>query len=190
MVYSPKEDSYLLETEVTNYLKNLSSNEKDKIKILDMGSGWGIQALACIKSGIKKSNTLCVDIDNESIKELKRKKLRVIKSNLFLKIKNKTKFDLIIFNAPYLPEDEYDKKIDTTAGKKGYETIIKFLKQAKKHLAKNGTILLLFSNLSKPKIILSYAKKNKYSFEKIAEQNMGFFETILVYKFSLSGRLK
>ena len=191
MVYSPEEDSYMLEKEVAKYINKLSKKQKQKIKairVLDMGSGTGIQALACIRDGIKKENLICADIDSEAIKLLKKQKLNPIKSDLFSNIKNKgkNKFDLIIFNAPYLPEDKngFDKGKDTTAGKKGNEIILRFLREAKDFLSQDGKILLLFSSLSKPKAILSYAKWLGYKAEKLAEKKL-FFEKLFVYAFSL-----
>lgn len=186
MVYIPQEDSFLLQEQVKEYiLKQKAKRAIGGIKVLDMGSGSGIQAQTCIKAGVKKENVLCADIDKETIYHLKKEKLRVIKSNLFSKIKKnkENKFNLIIFNAPYLPEDKYDKQVDTTAGKKGNEIIISFLKQAKNYLKKEGSILLLFSNLSKPKTILTCSKKLDYKSKKLAEQSMGFFEKIFVYEF-------
>ena len=188
MLYLPAEDSFLLEKEVKSYIIKL----KDKnIKVLDMGSGSGIQAKACLSSGIKSSNVLCADIDQEAINFLNKQKLKTVQTNLFSKIKNsknnkKNKFDLIIFNAPYLPEDKngYDNGLDTTAGKKGNEVILEFLKQAKTYLNKGGRILLLFSNLSKPRVILEYSKKLGYKFKKLSEESMGMFEKVMVYEFS------
>lgn len=180
MVYPPSDDSFLLSEEIKKHIKNLTNNN---IKVLDMGGGSGIQALTTIESGIKKANVLCADIDDEAIKFLKKLKLKTIKTNLFSKIKKTNRYGLIIFNAPYLPEDKYDTQLDTTAGKKGYEIIIEFLKQAKSHLAKEGIILLLFSSLSKPKIILSEAKKLKYNSKLLSEKSVGFFEKLFVYEF-------
>jgi HemK-related putative methylase len=182
-MYFPDEDSYLLEKEIKSHVSDLKSKN---ITVLDMGSGTGIQAKACISSGIKRSNILCVDIDKRTIAYLKKEKLKAIKSNLFSKIKKGQKFNLIIFNAPYLPEDKYDNQEDkreTTAGKKGCELIISFLRQAKSHLNKEGSILLLFSSLSKPKIILREAKKIKYTNKKLAEEKF-FFEKLFVYEFT------
>jgi len=169
-MYHPAEDSFLLAEVVRSYTKQ-------GMKVLDMGTGSGIQAKTAIKSGAK--DVLAVDIDPLVIKKLKRE-LSPIQSDLFSKVKGK--FDLIIFNPPYLPADKHDKGLDTTAGKKGYELIIKFLKQAKSHLSKDGTILLLISSLSKPSVILKEARKH-YRTRKVAEKKI-FFEKLYVYKLS------
>jgi release factor glutamine methyltransferase len=142
-----------------------------------MGSGSGIQAKTCIKNGFK--NVLCVDIDKKTIEHLKKQNLKFLKSDLFEKLSNK-KFNIIIFNPPYLPKDKkgYDKGKDTTGGKKGGETILRFLKQAKNHLSKDGEILLLFSSLTKPNI-LKIAKKQGY-ITKLLDKKKLFFEEIYV----------
>jgi len=171
-MYFPREDSYFFSDILNVHLK-----DKDKsIKILDMGSGSGILAESCTKLGFK--NIQAADIDKESVSFLKKKKIKAIKSDLFSNIKEK--FDLIIFNPPYLPEDKYDKEKDTTGGKKGYETIVKFLKQAKKHLNKNGSIFLLFSSFSKPNIIKREAKKLGYEVKLLAKKRIFFEELFAV----------
>ena len=148
-IYQPAEDSYFLSSVLTNYL----SGKPKQIKILDMGSGSGIQAQTCKKLGFNK--ILTADINKEAIKNLKKQGFKSVHSDLFSNINKKEKFDLIIFNPPYLPEHKYDKEKDTTGGKKGFETIIRFLNQARKYLNKNGNILLLFSSFSQPKIIIT-----------------------------------
>lgn len=171
-MYQPSEDSYLLSESLKRFLRGKGK----KIKILDMGSGSGIQAETCRNLGFKYVTT--ADIDKEAIALLREKKFKAIESSLFSGLKEK--FDLIIFNPPYLPEDKYDKQKDTTGGKKGYETILKFLSQAKKHLNKNGKILLLFSSFSKPDIIKKEAKKLGYNLELLASKKL-FFEELFVY---------
>lgn len=191
-IYEPAEDSYLLSNSLANILKE--QKPKKTILILDMGSGSGIQAKTCRKLRFK--NIITADINPEAVKHLKKQKFKAIKSNLFSNLKKKgglnvkgnlvpLQFDLIIFNPPYLPLDKRepkDSRLQTTAGKKGYEIILRFLKQAKSHLNKDGKILLLFSTLSKPKIILSNAKKLGYKFQLLAQQNI-FFEKLFVYEF-------
>tara|TARA_B100002003_G_C14068205_1_gene513947 strand:- start:680 stop:1231 length:552 start_codon:yes stop_codon:yes gene_type:complete len=180
MIYEPSEDSFLLQKTLKKFLKNKNKS----LSILDMGSGSGIQAQTCISLGFKK--TLAVDKNPESIKILTEKKINAVRSNLFSKIKMK-KFNLIIFNPPYLPEDPRepkDSQLVTTAGKEGYEIIIKFLKQATSQLKSEGKILLLFSSLSHPKIILKNAKSLGYNYQLISKEKIPF-EELYVYEFSL-----
>lgn len=183
MIYQPSEDSYLLSDTIKEFLKDKINNKDKNIKILDMGTGSGIQAKTCKELGFK--DILCIDINSEAVKELEKQKFRAIKSNLFSIINKNKKFDLITFNPPYLPEDKRETKesqINTTAGKKGYEIIIKFLKQAKDYLSDDGTILLLFSSLSQPKIILDKARKLGYKYKLLNKQKISF-EELFVYEF-------
>lgn len=183
IIYEPSDDSYLLQKTLEKFLEKNNKN----IKILDLGSGSGIQALTCRELGFNK--ILVSDVNKESIKELKKLGFKAVKSNLFSNIKGK--FDLIIFNPPYLPEDKLeplDSKINTTAGKKGYEIIVKFLIQAKKHLTNKGVILLLFSSFSRPKIILREAKEFGYSYDLLDRKKL-FFEELYVFEFKLKDML-
>lgn len=178
-IYQAAEDSYLLQKEIKKYLKN----KDKKIKILDMGSGSGIQAQTCKDLGF--NNILTVDVNKKAISHLKSLDFDTIQTNLFSNIKGK--FDIILFNPPYLPEDKRepeDSKLATTAGKKGYEIIIKFLIQAKKHLAKKGIILLLFSSLSQPKIIINKANSLGYIIKLLDKQKL-FFEELYVYEMKI-----
>ena len=179
-IYQPAEDSYLFKETLTDYLKNI----KDKnIIILDMGSGSGILAQTCSESGF--DDILAADINEEAVELLRKKGFKSISSNLFSKLKEK-KFNLIIFNPPYLQENKLepkDSKIATTGGKQGYEIIIQFLKQAKSHLKRKGIVLLLFSSLSKPRIIKKQAKQLKYKVKLLNKQKL-FFEELGVYEIS------
>ena len=181
-IYQPAEDSYLLSNTLKKYLNGKSKG----IKILDMGSGSGIQAQTCKNLGFQNITT--ADINPEAVKHLKKQGFNIIQTNLFSNINKKNKFDLIVFNPPYLPLDKREPKesqIATTAGKKGYEIIIKFLKQAKNYLNKNGTILLLFSSLSQPKILLAKAKGLAFGIKLLNKENL-FFEELFVSEFSPS----
>ena len=167
MIYEPQEDSFLLAKYVKKYAQG---------KVLDMGSGLGIQAETALE---KTKDVLAVDINPEVIERLKQKGINVQFSDLFSSIKEK--FDLIIFNPPYLPdderEDEESKKI-TTGGKEGFEIIDRFLKDAKKYLNKKGKILIVFSSLSGD--ILGLFKKYNYQYRLLKEKNI-FFEKLFIY---------
>lgn len=185
MVYPPQEDSFILENQIKNYLSKFDKEQREKLKVLDMGSGSGIQAKAAISYGVKRINIIAADINPQAIKTLKEQKIPARKSNLYSNINKEKKFNLIIFNAPYLPEDRYDKNPDTTAGKKGYEIILKFLRKSRKFLTPNGTIIILFSSLSNPEKILAYMKKLNYNFNLLDERSMGMMEKLFVYELSL-----
>ena len=96
MIYSPSDDSCLLEEQVKKYSKGK--------KFLDMGSGSGIQASAA--KGAEASLILAVDINKEAIEILKSKGIPAVQSDLFLNISKENKFDIIAFNPPYLPKDK------------------------------------------------------------------------------------
>lgn len=194
-IYQPAEDSYLLSKTLKDYLNSLKNQSSGKssqpskkfnditdISILDMGSGSGIQAKTCRDLGF--SNILTADINPEAVKLLKKQKFKTIKTNLFSNINKKQKFNLIIFNPPYLPEDRLepeDSRLATTAGKNGNEIIIKFLKQVKSHLNKNASILLLFSSLSKPDIIKKHAEQLGFNMKLLNKKKI-FFEELFVYE--------
>lgn len=171
-IYPPEEDSFLLVKALKENLNSLKNK-----KILDMGSGSGIISQELISWGISPKKLTLTDINPDAIKKLKKdfQYSEVTTSNLFEKLNSK--FDIIIFNPPYLPEDKNEPKesrIITTGGKEGSEIINKFLKDSKTFLNKNGKIFLLVSTLSKG-IKFRGFKKRLVAKEKL------FFEELLVY---------
>ena len=121
---------------------------------------------------VKKENIFSCDINPESVRHCIKLGFNCIKSDLFKNISGR--YDLIVFNPPYLPEDKSEPKnsrVATTGGKKGSEVINKFLIQAKKHLEKNGKIFLLTSSFTKGIDFSGYKRtlleKRKFFFEKL-----------------------
>jgi len=147
-IYEPREDSDLLAEEAR---KHASGN------VLDMGTGSGIQAAAAAENSRVKS-VLGIDISKKAVaycrKTYKNKKIRFIVSDLFKDIKSleaksgPVKFDTIIFNPPYLPDDPRVKDIALDGGKKGHELLERFFEDANDHLSEDGMILIVFSSLT------------------------------------------
>lgn len=181
-IYVPREDSFLLQIEVMDYARG---------KVLDVGTGSGIQALAAAAcDGTIK--VTAVDIDKEAIERCKRdfknSKTRFIVSDLFSNVKGR--FDTIIFNPPYLPDDRHKNDISVIGGRKGHETIERFLNQANSYLNENGIILLLFSSLTGREKIDGLIEDNAFVFEKLQEKGAGLMERLYVYLIRKSSLLK
>ena len=178
MIYEPQEDSFLLK-------KAVEVNAKGKV--LEIGTGSGILALAAANLKNVKS-VLAVDIDTEALNYAKQhsahKKIKFQQSDLFEKVKGK--FDTIIFNPPYLPQEGNKRDIQLEGGKQGYEVIEKFIISANNHLNENGELLLLFSSFSKQKEINYFLDRQLFDYREIEKQHV-FFEDLIVYKITKSG---
>ena len=173
-IYSPSEDSYLLSYILKKSIPVLLE-DKPNLIFLEIGTGSGIHLETALSSGIKKENIFSCDMDQKSVDHCKHLGFHCIKSDLFEKIVGK--FDLIVFNPPYLPENKFDKKKDTSGGKEGNEVILKFLKQAKGHLKDKGKIYLLISSLT-PKINF-----NEFGYKgKLLGNEKLFFEELCVWE--------
>jgi len=164
MIYEPREDSFLIQKHIKKYAKG---------RVLDMGSGSGILA----EEASKYADVTAVDIQSEVVKHLKSKNIVAVQSDLFENITGK--FDLIIFNPPYLPDDSRVRDVCLDGGPEGYELIARFLADAKKYLNTGGKILLLFSSLSK-KVVIDKLLAD-FTFEQIDNQKLDF-EELYVYK--------
>ena len=172
MIYEPEKDSYLLQ-------KVLQENILNKnISAIEIGIGSGIQLQTLKKLGVKEIQG--VDLNSQAVEHCKKLGFNVWQSDLFEKVREK--YNLIIFNPPYLPEDkreDEESKVITTGGKEGSEIINEFLRQAKDHLKENGKIFLLISNLAKG---LNFSGYNK----KVLEQEKLFFEKLEVLELTKS----
>ena len=174
-IYPPLEDSLFLESFVRKYSYG---------KVLDVGTGSGIQSVSASKQKKVKS-VLGVDVNKKAVEYCKQnhknKKLKFLQSNLFEKVKEK--FDIIIFNPPYLPQEHSERDICTEGGIKGYEVVEKFLGKALHYLEKDGIILLLFSSLTNKQKVDEFIQKNLFEAEELGQKKL-FFETLYVYKIS------
>lgn len=146
MIYQPSEDSYLMQRILKEQLPNLLVQNPD-LKFLEIGAGSGIHLETAKQLGVKHISSS--DIDPKAVDHCNLLGFTCIQSDLFQNIQGK--FNLIIFNPPYLPDDSRepnDSKFQTTAGKKGTEIIQRFLKQARDYLEPNAKIFLITSSLS------------------------------------------
>jgi release factor glutamine methyltransferase len=141
-VYPPREDTYLLIECI-----ELKAGQS----ILEMGCGSGIISLHCAKLG---ANVVAADINPKAVActlgNLQRNHLQagVRDSDLFSNVKGR--FDLILFNPPYLVgAGEDDLERSWAGGKDGIYILERFLREAPQHLLAEGRIVVLLSTMMK-----------------------------------------
>lgn len=187
-IYEPREDSYLLQKYVQQYAFG---------RVLDIGTGSGIQALTAIEEPNVKE-VVAVDINEDAMEQLKRqvkekklRKIKVLNSDLFENVEGC--FNLIVFNPPYLPQDKIGgKNIEDPAlygGRKGWETSERFFKEVSKFLFPDGRILFLFSSLTNKKKINETISKNLLQFKELEKQKLSF-EELYVYEITKTDLLR
>lgn len=172
-VYEPAEDSFLL-------ARNLKVREGDLA--LDIGTGTGIIALLMAR---KARFVLGIDVnpkavelarENARINDIKNVEFRI--SNLFENVEGK--FDIITFNAPYLP-GEPEKPIDhaLVGGKRGREVLDRFIDEARNYLKPKGMVQIVQSSITGIEETLEKLKNKGFNIEITARERY-FFEEILV----------
>lgn len=176
-VYKPGEDSYLLQ----RYVEKLVTG-----RVLDMGTGSGIQAVSAAKKD-DVSRVLAVDVNPAALIAAEKRavfhrvqsKIDFILSDLFDSIEGV--YDWILFNTPYLPSEGAVSEASWAGGETGGEIIRKFLEDAPEYLIDNGSILMIYSSNSS----LSDGDFSGYQYELLEEMGL-FFEKIYCVRLSPS----
>jgi release factor glutamine methyltransferase len=140
-IYPPAEDTYLLS-------KAALSEARPEDFALEMGCGSGTIASEVAP---RVHRLIATDINPHAIRATRKRGIEVVRADLFRGIKGK--FDLILFNPPYLPtqpEERTGQWIDFAldGGESGRQTIDLFLRDLKEHLQSGGRALLLISSLT------------------------------------------
>ncbi len=172
-VYEPSEDSFLLADAALSEIKGSE-------RLLEVGCGSGIVA-AVIKANTK-AKIAGIDINPDAAKCTKENGIDAIRGDLLSCIKGK--FDMIIFNPPYLPTSEEERTggwLNTAldGGCDGRRVIDRFLEEAGRCLDGKGKLLMLVSSLSGIEEEKSKMEALGYTME-IKSQERFMFETLAV----------
>ncbi|HKU50763.1 MAG TPA: HemK2/MTQ2 family protein methyltransferase [Nitrososphaera sp.] len=180
MVYAPSEDSFLLAECVMHY--------KGKMALeIGVGSGIVLESLGDCFEFIAGT-----DIDVEALRLCKGRKTNAAlvccdACSAFAQVK-KLRFDLIVTNPPYLPDD--DKLIDRTVhgGPTGIEATVHFVRSAVPLLADGGKILVVVSSLADASGLDALLEREKLTKKLVKEKEL-FFEKLAVYELSQGQKL-
>lgn len=146
-VYVPAEDSYML-------ADNLLIKEGQSV--LEIGTGSGIVAMYASRlTGsitVTDINFDACRLADENFRANGIENIEILFGNMFEPVENR-KFDVILFNTPYLPTEE-DEVLDNTinyafdGGLNGRKVIDMFLNEVGNHLNDGGIVQLIQSSLS------------------------------------------
>jgi release factor glutamine methyltransferase len=177
-VYEPAEDSFLF---AENLAVPLGA------QVLDVGTGCGLLAILAAAKG---ANVLALDSNPFAVRCAKHNsrlndlgnKIGFLQADLFMAFKETALFDLITFNAPYLPApiEEEDSWIGRSwaGGIDGRKVIDRFISQAPLHLKHEGRILLMQSTLANENQTIKKFSEHRLLASVIAQCNLPFFETL------------
>jgi len=172
-VYEPSEDTFLLAEAVLSEIVNSE-------RVLEVGCGSGLI------SAIIKSNTgasvVGIDINPFAVKCSRENEVETIRCDLLGPIKGK--FDIILFNPPYLPTNEDERtegwlNVALDGGNDGRKIIYRFIKEAGNFLAENGKILLLVSSLGGIEDIKSNIQSLGFTVKEKVKERFDFEQLVI-----------
>ncbi len=181
-VYEPSDDTFLMAD---------CLEVKEGARVLDLGTGCGILGILAAEGA---ERVLGIDVNPHAVRCAKANaktngiegKMDLVRGDLFQPLKPDEKFDLILFNPPYLPTSERENKRGWlekawSGGPSGRRVIDRFLFEAPRRLKEGGVMLLLQSSLSSVRKTLRILKRAELKTEVMNKISFPF-ETIFLLR--------
>lgn len=187
-VLIPQPDTEILVEEVISLAEKLKNDIKEEIKILDLCTGSGAIAISLSRL-VGNSIVSASDISEAALKIAKENAIKnqanivFFESDLFDKISNKDKFDIIVSNPPYIETDiikdlseEVRKEpiLALDGGIDGLYFYRKIIKNAKEYLNENGYLAFEIGynqRVEVEKIFKECGYKNIYSKKDLSKND-------------------
>ena len=175
-VYIPAEDSYLL-------ADNLQIEKGQSV--LEIGTGSGIVAMYASRLTdritVTDINFDACRLAEENFRQNGIEGIEILFGNMFEPVENR-KFDVILFNTPYLPTEDGEVLEDTInyafdGGLNGRKVIDIFLNEVGNHLNDGGIVQMIQSSLSGNDETLEMLDERGFIAEIAASEHF-FFEDI------------
>ena len=179
-VYEPAEDTFLL-------AERLAVTDDDVV--LEVGTGCGILAIVAAE---KAEQVVAVDVNpyalecackNAQTNGVKNK-IEFRQGDLFQPIKQNEKFDVILFNSPYLPSESDEEKSwigkAWAGGPDGRTVIDRFLVDVPNLLAERGKVQLVQSSLSDVDKTIQMFKEKSMQATVAAQLKVAFESIVLI----------
>jgi release factor glutamine methyltransferase len=171
-VYEPLEDTILF----AEFLEKRLAEKKYKT-VLEIGCGSGLLSIIAAKS----AKVTSVDINPKAVEMTKKNaklnnvNLECFVSDLFENVESR--FDLIIFNSPYLPDKDNVKGNEMWSDN---GVISRFIHDCEKFLNDGGEVLLLISSLTGLERIKNEFKNNKFGVKVVERKKIAWEELIIL----------
>ncbi|HII00752.1 TPA: methyltransferase [Methanosarcinaceae archaeon] len=180
LVYEPAEDSFLLADAALE-------EAEPGMRVLEVGTGSGFVS-AVLRANLENVRIIATEINPHAARCAKENGVEVIRTDLFRGIKPRNpeaRFDLILFNPPYLPTSEEEKvpgwlNYAFDGGVSGRETLDRFFDEVKDFLKPGGKILVLISSITGVETVQEKMEGPGFAVDIVGRKKVSFEELVVV----------
>ena len=154
------------------------------MRVLDMGTGSGVLALCAARQG---ASVLALDINLEAVRCAEanarmnglESRVRVLHSDLFARVPQGERFDLILWNPPFYPTEPEDDVQRAWRAGSGFAAIRRFAESVGNFLAPGGAMLIILSSDVNNGEFLRHFSPFQIT---TCSSHRRFFETLTIYE--------
>jgi release factor glutamine methyltransferase len=158
-------------------------------RVLDMGTGSGIQA---ITAGKTASEVVAIDINPEAVQYAARNaelnglssRISVLEGDLFSPLGRARKFSVILFTPPYM-QGSPERSFDHALFDRDNRLLKRFFKDAREFISPDGYVQMVYSSIADPESALKISRECGWHYDVIAREKISM-EEFFIYRFRLN----